>query len=382
MKLAILGPYPVDSSNNSINGGVQAVIVNMVKGISRFKDLDIHIITANPGISDNLDFISDGIHVHAVHLDKRFGNITLYSNTRKRLRDKIRILKPDLVHTHMFGYYTLAALDSGHKKVIVSTHGISNSNWGISYNIIEKIRRYLQDYIYIKCVNGSRDIIINSPFARTCLAGFKKMKIYELNNPVSDVFFDIDNRSAEEQRILFAGHVCESKGITTLLHAMNILKKSFGQVRLMIAGDIADQDYYSRIKRFIEERGLAGSVNFLGHLNDAELLEEYRKASIFAFPSQQDVAPLALLQAMAAGKAIVTTLVGGIPYIIDDGVNGFLIQKKAFSALADKISLLIKDRRLLRRMGDNAREKVSSNYRISTVSEGLYKIYGEFYNNG
>ena len=377
MKVAILGPYPLNNNLKSVNGGVQAVVVNMVKGLSRFKDLDIHIVTASPCLDRDIDIIYTGVHVHAVVLDKRFGNITLYWNTRKRISGKIKEIRPDLVHTHMFGYYTLAALNSGYKRIIVSTHGISNKNWGVSCGILERVRRYLQDYTYIRCANKAENIIMNSPYARKSLSGINKKKVYGLNNPVSDLFFDIDKGGEEEGRILFVGNVCEAKGIMTLLRSLNLLRRSLGRVQFMIAGRIMDRAFYSKAVRFIRENGLDRFVNFLGHLDEDRLKEEYRKAAVFVFPSQQDVAPLAVLQAMAMGKAIVASRVGGIPYIIDDNINGFLIENNDYTALADKISFFLNDSGLRKRFGLKAQKKVSRDCRISVVTDRLYEIYKE-----
>ena len=89
------------------------------------------------------------------------------------------------------------------------------------------------------------------------------------------------------------------------------------------------------------------------------------------------MAPIALLQAMATGKAIVASKAGGIPYIIDDGVNGFLIEKDNPNALADKIALFLKDSALRRKLGVNAIDKVSRENRISVVTEKLHNIYNE-----
>ncbi len=379
MKIAILGPYPIDNKINSINGGVQAVIVNLVRGLLKFKDLDIHIVTASHFIDRDMVSKSEGITVHAVPQDKIFGNITLYSNTRKRICKKICEIKPDIVHTHCFGYETLAALDSGHEKVIVSTHGIRNGQWGVRHNIPDAIRVYLQDCIYERCIKRAKNIVINSPYAKEHLSGFKQMKIQELDNPVSDAFFDMDNSAEENTRVLFVGNVCEAKGIMTILEAMDVLRLVFPEINLRIAGPASGRDFYLKAVGFIKKRDMEKHINFLGHLNDDELKEEYQKASVFAFPSQQDVAPIALLQAMACGKAIVAAKVGGIPYIIDDKKNGFLIEKNDYRALADRISLFIKNIGLRRELGANAKDKASKNNRIAQVSKKLYKIYNETY---
>lgn len=375
MKILILGPYPTGTKTDSVRGGVEAVVVNMVKGLSRFRDLDIHIVTTSYGIDKEMDFKSDGITIHAVPSDRHFGNITLYLRVRRKISEKINQIKPDLIHTHTLGYYTLAALDSGHKKVIMSTHGIADRNWRMSGSIIDKIRKNLWYCRYKKCMNTVKDVIVNSSYAKNCLTGLKGRNIYELNNPISEAFFETDETLEEELRLLFVGNISEEKGMMTLLCALKRVKESFDGIKLMVAGQAKEHSFYSKSVRFVEENGLDGSVHFLGHLDEDELKEEYAKASIFVFPSKRDVAPLALLQAMAAGKAIVATTVGGIPYIIDDGVNGFLVEKDDFVSLADKIVLFIKDPLLRKRFGLYARQKVFKDYKIEAVTDRLYEIY-------
>ncbi|MBC8473953.1 MAG: glycosyltransferase family 4 protein [Candidatus Omnitrophica bacterium] len=376
MKIAILGPYPYSSDIKNISGGVQAVVVNMVQGLSKFKDLDIHVVTSSHLIDKDTYFTHNGISIHTVPAEGNLGNVTFYSKTRKAIHKKLDEIKPDLVHAHMLGYYTLAALDKGYKRVVVSTHGLFDSSQPSFYDLKAKIRSCFQICMSIRCMKKTENFILNSPFARKYLSRQLRHKnIYELNNPVSDSFFNIDRDSEEEGRLLFVGNISRAKGLMVLLHAINIVKKGFGGIRLRIAGQTREDKFYQQLLGFIKENGLDNHVQFLGSLNEEELKEEYKKASMFVFPSQQDVAPLALLQAMAAGKAIVTTRVGGIPYIIDDGVNGFLVDKQDFMGLAEKIALFMKEPALRKRFGLNAHTKVFEDYRIDEVSRKLYEIY-------
>jgi|GEM_PF-2502618 len=382
MKLAMIGPYPVNNETERINGGVQAVVVNLVNGLLRFSDLEIHIITASHSVKKDMDYKSNGMTVHSVPLDRIFGNSTLYYSTRKRILKKIREIKPDILHSHCFGYETLAALDSRHKKIIISTHGINTAKWGPAYNILDTMRVYMQNRIYENCIKRAENILINTQYAGQHLRGFNKIKICELNNPVSDIFLDMDNRHEDDERILFVGNVCQRKGIMTLLEAVNILKPCFRNLRLMIAGPVAEKDYYVKLSAFVKDNGLSECVHFLWQLNERELRNEYQKASIFAFPSLKDEAPVALLQAMASGKAIVATRAGGIPYMIDEGVTGFLIEKENSADLADRIALFIKDSGLRRRFGGNAREKALKENSIAAVTDRLYCIYKKVNDSG
>jgi len=380
MRLAIVGPYPPDGDMNRIHGGVEAVIVNMIKGLARFKGMDIHVITASTRVEAELDFMAGGAHIHAIPAPARFGNITLYSGVRKRIAARIRALDPDVVHSHTFGYYTLATFDSGHKKVIVSTHGMSNGMRSEKRGIVEIIRDSMQDYMYTACSKMVKNIIVNSPFARKTLGGLKNKIVYELDNPVSEAFFNLGNESEEDFRILFAGKICGQKGIMDILFSAKILRERVKNICFRIAGPFMDREFYSNAMRFVMKNRLEGIVNFLGPLDENALREEYRKACIFAFPSREDVAPVAVLEAMAAGKAIVASDTGGIPYIIEDGVNGFLIKTGDVNALTEKILLFIKDPGLRRRLGVMANIKASQHNRLDRVADKLRGIYEEVLN--
>jgi len=375
MRIAMLGPYPIDGEMNNINGGVQAVVVNMIKGLSMFQDLEIHVITTSMRIEKDKDFIAKGINIHYIPIDKRFNNITFYARTRKRICKKIMEVKPDLIHSHMFGYYTLAGLDSAYKNIVVSTHCLSNAAWNKKAGLLEKIRCNLHDQLYIKCFEGSNNIIANSPYTIKSLSWAKRTKIYKLDNPVSDIFFSSNYEFEEERRILFVGNICQAKGIMVILESLNVLRNMIDDISVKLAGPIADKNFYIKAVNYIKEHGMAKYVTFLGSLNEYELKKEYEKASIFVFPSYQDVAPVALLQAMATGKAIVASDIGGIPYLIKDSINGFLIQSGDFNSLAEKVALFVKDRELRRRLGLNAQKKVFDNNRIDIVTNKLYAIY-------
>jgi len=381
MKIAILGPYPPDGEMNNIHGGVQAVVVNMIKGFLKFKDLEIHVVTTVGDISEESDFVSEGISVHAVSIDKRFGNITGYIRTRRKICRKIQDIAPDIVHSHGLSYYTLAGMDSGCKNLVVSTHGLPDVIWRRKTGLVGNIRSIMQYRAYLKCLRGCRHVIANSPYAIDNISGTNGFKIHRVDNPVSDIFFNDSERPEEEKSILFAGNMCSAKGIMTMLDAIDKLRAREKGAMLRLAGPVTEKSFYKKAAKRIKEKGLGPSVSFLGHLSDEELKKEYDRASVFIFPSYQDVAPVALLQAMAAGKAIVASDVGGIKYMIEDGVNGFLIKPGDYEGLARKIFLLIKDGDLRKSFGMKARQKALENNSISISAGKLCSIYKEIMAN-
>ena len=93
--------------------------------------------------------------------------------------------------------------------------------------------------------------------------------------------------------------------------------------------------------------------------------------------SETESAPLTLLEGMSSGLPVVATRVGGIPEIVDDGVNGFLVQSKNPEAIAERILDLNADPELRRRLGDAARETVLERYTAEKVVGQYMEIYEE-----
>ena len=161
--------------------------------------------------------------------------------------------------------------------------------------------------------------------------------------------------------ILGIGRLVEKKGFDTLIRACGLLS-DWGvdyQCRIIGSGDQRDA-----LKGLIDELGLAQSVYLLGPRPQEEVQLAYRQAAVFALPcivgrdGNRDGLPTVLLEAMASGLPAVSTLLTGIPEIIDDGVNGLLTEPGAVEPLARALADLLAAPRRRYQMGLAARDKV------------------------
>ena len=175
----------------------------------------------------------------------------------------------------------------------------------------------------------------------------------------------------ESGRILFLGRVERKKGIFELLSAFSALKEAFPAARLAIGGDgdLAAAQAYAR------DLGLADRVEFLGWIGSEQKRNELARASVFALPSYDEGLPMAMLEAMAAAKAIVVTSVGGIPSTVHDGENGLLVPPRDASALADALRKLFADDTLRERLASNARKTIESRFSTEVVIGKLSALY-------
>jgi glycosyltransferase involved in cell wall biosynthesis len=183
------------------------------------------------------------------------------------------------------------------------------------------------------------------------------------------------NRSANEPKVLFMGVVGPSKGAYDLLNAMQRLKSRGCSLELLIAGHEEREGDLARAHALLRELDVEDVCHFAGMVSGASKLQLLGEASLFALPSYQEALPMAILEAMAAGLPIVTTEVGGIPEVVKDGHNGFLIRPGDVEALADKLATLAGDQHLREMMGQRSRQIAEQELDVKPYVRRLITLY-------
>jgi glycosyltransferase involved in cell wall biosynthesis len=178
--------------------------------------------------------------------------------------------------------------------------------------------------------------------------------------------------------VAIVGRLNFIKGHKFFLEAAKIIFAQFQDVTFLIVGD---GELMSSLKDQCNSLGINRHVRFAGHCEDvSSILEE---VDIKVISSLSEGVPLTLFEAMAAGCAIVSTNVGGIPEVIEDGVTGFLVPAENPKALAEKITLLLKNHKILQAMAMNAKE-ASGRFDILNTVQSIERCYSQIlthYNN-
>lgn len=174
-------------------------------------------------------------------------------------------------------------------------------------------------------------------------------------------------------RILFLGRADRRKGIFDLLAAVAALRPRYPHVRLAIGGD-GDLE---AVARKAAELGIGEQVEILGWISAQQRAGELARAAVFCLPSYDEGLPMAMLEAMAAGKAIVVTPVGGIPEAVIDRDNGMLVPPGDVAALAGAFAALFDDPPLRAGIGARARATILERYGTAVVTGQLAALYGE-----
>jgi glycosyltransferase involved in cell wall biosynthesis len=174
-------------------------------------------------------------------------------------------------------------------------------------------------------------------------------------------------------RILFLGRVEAAKGIDELLRAAAALAPSLPALRLAIGGE----GDLARVRARAAELGIADRVELLGWLDARRRDAELARAAVFCLPSHAEGLPMAMLEAMAAARAVVVTNVGAIPEAVAHGDNGLLVAPRDGAALAAALERVLADDALRARLGRRARETVEQRYSGPVVAERLAALWRE-----
>ena len=187
-------------------------------------------------------------------------------------------------------------------------------------------------------------------------------------------------------RVVSCGWLKEYKGFHILLEAVARLVDRGIDVRLDIAGDGPQRSY---LERRAAELGIDGRVTLHGYLRHEQLRRLYRDADVFALPSvvmgrygRQDVIPNVLAEAMAAGLPVIGSAIGGVPELVEDGTDGFLVPQRDVGALADALERIYREPDLAGRLATAARAKVERIWDRERNLEQLAEIFETYSPDG
>jgi glycosyltransferase involved in cell wall biosynthesis len=198
---------------------------------------------------------------------------------------------------------------------------------------------------------------------------------------------DIRQRYGLDERvtILFVGRICADKGVEYLVKAANIVINEFGykKAQFLLVGPVAQfgsgasarSPYLSKVVKLIEDYGLKQNVRLTGALPLDDLRKLYVACDIFVLPSLTEAMPTASLEAMASGKPVIGTKVGGIPMQIKDGQSGFLIDPEDERQLAERIKYLIDSPSIAKEMGAYGRKLAEEKFDWAIIAERLLQVY-------
>jgi len=365
--------YPINVMNilPSLNvGGREKVVIDMINNFDKeVFDLSLCCLK-NPGPMTEL-LKKDKVRLY--FLNRKEGvDYTLYFKIRDFFKEK----KPVIVHTHNPGAFIYGAIGAKLAKVPI----IINTEHGYEYKI--PLRKKIIERFLMK--NIDKTIAVSNDLRKKLAKSgtWSKDKIITIHNGIDlQEFNTVVHKYAlrvalgfTENDILIGNvaRLAPVKDHSTLISAFEIISGRFTNSKLIIVGE-------GELRDELEKRtigiGLNNRVFFLGERKDIrEILSIF---DIFVLSSLSEGTSITLLEAMASGKPVIATNVGGNPEVIINEKTGILIPPSQPRLLAEAMQRLVLNEDLALQMGKFAKEHIKANFDIKIMSERIKRLYEE-----
>ena len=288
----------------------------------------------------------------------------------------IRHEKVDLIHSHLPGqnfYSCLAGVLTG-RKTLVTYHGPVELSDATSMKGAFRLW-------FVRNTAAEVIVVCNLMGEKLKEIGFSSSNMVRIYNGIDTARFEGRNDQHLRKALGFdngtklvgiIANVRHSKGYDNFARAARKVLDQWPDVRFLAVGDV-DPVVAEPVFKLVKELALEDKLVFLGFREDiAEILGEL---DVFVLASSSEGFPLATLEAMAAGKAMVVTRCGGPQEVVDHGETGFLVPPADPDALATKICDLLSNESQARAFGANARAKVNREFTLDTMIDHYERLY-------
>ncbi len=280
----------------------------------------------------------------------------------------VRHLRPDILHVNLWSpwegqYAIVAGLLTSVPVVAVEHLGIGSTS-----ALQRGLRRIL-------CSRLAAHVAVGARAARQVeeLIGLPRGSVETIHNGIPDVPLTPAPRIGPGPIVGGVGRFSRQKGFDTLIAAL----PSLPDVTCVLVGDGPER---GQLERLASELGVSDRVVMTGWIDEPR--NHLASVDLVAQPSRYEGAPLAMIEAMLAERAIVASNVGSVPELVEDGRTGLLIPPDDPAALAAALSGLLSDRRLRTEMGKRARERALARFTAPAMARSYEALYARVLSDG
>ena len=356
---------------NSKIGGVQQQLLSLLKAYSRER---FNPIFCCLGPKEEIGKEIEETKIEFIPLNKlrynRFSLGIVLELYRLMKKKQIHVVRTHRYRSNLYG--RLAAFLAGVPVIIASVHDNYRTDKRPKRRIMNRILSKITDKIVAVSEDVKEDIIRYDSINPSKIDVIPNGIDVERFNPEKNTTDIRKEFSLEDDDIVigFIGRIVPAKGLEYLLNALPYLKEEFKSIKLLIVGE---GSLVEKLKESAKKNNIFDNILFTGRRRD--IPEILASINIFVMPSIAEGLPNALLEAMAMGKPIVTTEVGGIPEIVKNGFNGLLVPPRDTLSLSKAIKELISNDRLAAKLGQAARDLVHDNLSIKAIAQKWQSLY-------
>lgn len=260
--------------------------------------------------------------------------------------------------------YVLYFHGTGYRKYSLNPHGF---------------HRYAAERTLQRALGG---IVLGERLKADVNSYIPNERLFVLPNGIPDIDLKAERckRGNRTVRVIFLSNLVKTKGLLELVQVAKAVTQRSKAVRFAIAGRVVDERFHQELLQYVKIEGLNDFVEILGPLYNKEKDAFFKSGDIFVFPTYKDTFPLVNLEAMQNGIPVISSDEGAIPEVVQDGVNGYIVDPRNISQLASKVLELVENPSLRERMGKAGRGLYEKNYSIEAYQKKVKEAIGFFAN--
>ena len=302
----------------------------------------------------------------------------LYTKVFKAISAYINIIisaikyKIDIIHIHMASrgsFYRksiiVILMNLLKKRVIVHLHG-----GGFDKFYTKESSKLAQRYIKYILNKSDLLIVLSEEWKEKIINYGIETKVEVLFNGV--YLPKINLYKSKNKNITFLGRLTEEKGFFDLLKIAKVLNKDNNMKIDFNIGGSGDTEY---INHLVTDYGIEENINLNGWVNSVEKDEILQNTGIFILPSYFEAMPMSILEAMSYGIPIITTNVGGIPAIIEQGINGYMREPGDIDSMVNDIKQILYNDEFRCELSKNSYYKIKQHFSMEKQNKELIKLY-------
>ncbi|MBM4456953.1 MAG: glycosyltransferase family 4 protein [Chloroflexi bacterium] len=376
MRVALLGLYPVE---DRVTSGVETVVLALSAGLVR-RGIELHVVDTAPDLRRPEVTRRDGLVLHRTP-HPRGDRLLWRQPVVWPLLRELKAIGADVVHAQQTNYFADAALRSG-RPAVISIQGVIFREAALASRTgsLPMRLRWTIDALYERWVLArARHLIATGPhYLREELRPLTRARFHSIENPIESIFFDAPDDPGHGATALYVGQIIARKDVLTLIRAFGRVAAALPAAQLDLAGTLAEEpDYAAACQAEVRRLGLDARVRFLGNQGRAAVAGLLARANLLVLASLQETAPLVISEAMAAGRPIVATAVGDVPWMVQHEETGLVVSPGDATGLADALTLLLSRPEQRCAYGRAARALARRRYHIDSVVDRTLAVYEE-----
>lgn len=376
LKVLMIGDYPLEPG--VVHGGIESVTSVLVPALAAQDDIDnVAVLRFHTGeASTDYRRVGPKVEVYYVRGHDRLRTITGSFRDVRKARKLVAALKPDIVHGQEIGLSGDIAVKCG-PNAVITVHGL--------------VTRRDQDVCSNEVPRQATSQAGRCPGpagAAPRPSGHLDSELRHAGTRPNDPrhpgkhcqstgleFFALAPSGPSEPRLLFAAALSPLKNALGLVNAFAQVRQAVPEARLILAGPHPDPDYAQAVQDRVASLALGDSVDIVGLLDNDRLRHEIATARAVVLFSRREVSPTIIAQAMAAGKPVVASRVGGVPEIVNEAESGFVVESEDETALAERMLTLLNDQDLCLRMGARGHELALCRFNPEAIAAQTVQAY-------